>query len=375
MSVECYPHVRVKGSAFERGRQYGEGAASRVRRSIDAYAGIFERRAGLDWSAARSLARTYVPSIEAFDGRYLEEMKGIARGAEVDLDDILAINVRTEVMFSAKAKAAAGLATGPSECSSLAVLPRASSNGHTMAAQNWDWLIHSRDTVVVLEVEQADGPRFVSIVEAGCLAKFGMNSAGVCVLTNALISEQDVGEPSVPYHVLLRSLHDAVDLTDALGRIQTAYRASSANYLLVHSDGLAVDIEALPGAFSDLFVQEPRDGLLVHTNHFTSPEFRKPDVGLWAIPDSLFRLQSLREFLRPRAGEISPPILEQALALHANHPSGVCSHPDERLDALEQSATVASAIIDVDDRQMWIADGNPCTTGYRRVDYSAFLGA
>jgi isopenicillin-N N-acyltransferase like protein len=374
MSADLYPHVRVSGSAFERGRQYGEQVPARVRGSVDAYAGVFERRAELGWDAARKLAAGYVPAIEAFDGQCLEEKQGIARGAGVDFEDILAINVRTEVMFSAKARAASGMRMVPAECSSLAVLPAASSNGHTLAAQNWDWLLHSRETVVVLEADQVDGPNFVSIVEAGCLAKFGVNSAGVCVLTNALISEQDMGEPAVPYHVLLRSLHDAVDLTDALGRIQNAHRASSANYLLASRDGLAVDVEALPGGFSDIFVQQPGDGLLMHANHFTSPHFVAPDVGLWAIPDSLFRLQSLRAFLKPLAGEITVPILRQALALHANHPSGVCSHPDERLDPLEQSATVASAVIDIDDRRMWIADGNPCTSGYRLVDYSTFLG-
>jgi isopenicillin-N N-acyltransferase like protein len=375
MLADPYPRVRVRGSAFDRGRQYGQQVPSRVRRSIEAYAGVFERRADLDWDSARKLAVSFVPSIEAFDQHCLEEMKGIAHGAGVDFEDVLAINVRTEVMFSAKARAAAGLQAIPAECSAIAVLPAASSNGHTLAAQNWDWLLHSRETVVVLEADQPDAPRFVSIVEAGCLAKFGMNSAGVCVLTNAMISEQDMGEPAVPYHVLLRSLHDAVDLTDALGRIQNAHRASSANYLLTHSDGLAVDVEALPGGFSDIFVQEPCDGLLMHANHFTSPHFVAPDVGLWAIPDSLFRLQSLTEFLKPRAGKIDQPVLEQALGLHANHPSGVCSHPDERLDPLERCATVASAIIDLEDRLMWIADGNPCTSGYRLVDYSTFLGS
>ena len=374
MSAESYPHVRVTGSAFDCGRQYGEHVPSRVRRSIGAYAGVFERWADLDWGAVRKLAVAYVPSIQSFDERYLDEMRGIARGAGVDFEDILAINVRTEVMFPATAKAAAWQRTASSECSSLAVLPGASSNGHTLAAQNWDWLVHSRETVVVLEAEQVDGPRFVSIVEAGLLAKFGVNSAGVCVLTNAMVSEADVGEPCVPYHVVLRSLHDAADLTDALRRIQSAHRASSANYLLAHSDGLAVDVEALPGGFSDLFVQEPDDGLLVHANHFTSPHFAAQDVGLWAMPDSLFRLQSLKAFLRPRVGELSPPVLQQALALHANHPSGVCTHPDERFDPIQQYATVASAIIDLDDRRMWVADGNPCTSGYRLVDYSTFLG-
>ena len=54
---------------------------------------------------------------------------------------------------------------------------------------------------MVLEAEQDEGPRFVTVVEAGLLAKFGLNSAGVGILTNALVCDGDTGEPGVPYHV------------------------------------------------------------------------------------------------------------------------------------------------------------------------------
>ena len=106
---EYYPHVRVQGAPHERGLQYGTQAAPRVRRSVEAYRGVFERWAGLDWASARRLAGEYVPSIAALDERYLDEMRGIAQGAALDFEDVLAINVRTEVMFAAKARAALDL--------------------------------------------------------------------------------------------------------------------------------------------------------------------------------------------------------------------------------------------------------------------------
>jgi isopenicillin-N N-acyltransferase-like protein len=112
----------------------------------------------------------------------------------------------------------------------------------------------------------------------------------------------------------------------------------------------------------------------VHTNHFLSPRFTGRDVGLWLMPDSPFRLQSAQTHVRSRMGDVSPATLQEAFSLHADHPVGVCSHPREEVDVGEQEATVVSAVMDLTDAQMWIADGNPCTTGYRRMDYSDLLG-
>lgn len=350
--------------------QYGEQAASRVRRSIDAYTGVFRRWAGVDWETVCGMAAGYVPAIEAFEARYLDEMRGIADGARVGFNDVLAINVRTEVMFSAKARSAG---PGGGECTSIAVRPEAVAGGHTLIGQNWDWLVHARDTVVILEAQQDEGPAFVTLVEAGLLAKFGMNACGIGVATNAMACERDRGEPTVPYHVALRALHDATSISDGLARLQRAPRASSANYVLAQRDGLTLDVEAMPGDFSGLFVLQPDDGLLVHTNHFLSPRFAGRDVGLWLMPDSPFRLQSALAHLRPRMGDLSPATLQEALCLHAGHPVGVCSHPREDIEVAEQEATVVSAVMDLADLRMWIADGNPCETGYRSVDYATFL--
>jgi isopenicillin-N N-acyltransferase-like protein len=375
-----FPHVKVAGGPRERGRGYGEQARDRIARSIQAYREVFRAYAGWDWDEVRREAARFEAPIAAFDERYAQEIHGIADGAGVDVEDVLAVNVRTEVMFAAKARAAEAAAREggdgqrQGECSAFAVLPEASVDGHTLLGQNWDWLLHSFDTVVVLEAEQDDGPNFVSVVEAGLLAKTGMNSSGLGVATNALVTDDDRGEPSVPYHVLLRAFMDCENLSDALVAAQRGIRSSSANYLIAHGDGIAVNIEAAPGDYSRLFLDFPEQGVLLHTNHFVSRSFDRRDVSLWVMPDSPIRLERLRSTLGgARAGGLSLDTFRAALADHANYPSGLCCHPDARMQPLDQGATVASVLMDLDARRVWVADGYPCTSPYRELDVGALL--
>jgi isopenicillin-N N-acyltransferase-like protein len=372
--MQGFPHVRVEGGPRERGTAYGQQAAARIARSIEAYGEVFRAYAAWDWGRVREEAARYEAPIAARFPAYLEEIRGIASGAGTDPIDILAINVRTEVMFAAKARAAEAVGRPDIPgCSAFCVLPAASPDGHTLVGQNWDWLLHCFDTVVVLEARQEEGPDFVTVVEAGLLAKTGMNSSGIGLVTNALVTDLDRGEPGLPYHVLLRAILDAETLSDAYAVLQSGFRSSSANYLVAHRDGLAVDVEAAPGDFSRLHLLFPEDGVLLHTNHFLSPRFDGKDVSLWVMPDSPFRLERLREAVARAGGPIGLEVLRRVLADHANHPLGVCCHPDPRLTPLDQGATVASILMDLDARRMWVADGHPCTTPYRELDYAGFL--
>jgi isopenicillin-N N-acyltransferase like protein len=371
--MEPFPHVRVEGSALERGRQYGTQARDRVVRSIEAYREVFQYYAGWDWRTVRREAARFEAPIAGFRPSYLEEMRGIAEGSGVDFGDVLAINVRTEVMFAAKARQAARAERGVAECSSFAVVPAPSAAGSTLLGQNWDWLPHSFETVVVLEVRQDEGPDFVTVVEAGLLAKTGMNSSGLGLVTNALVTDQDAGDPGIPYHVVLRSIMDCETASDALTVLQEGVRSSSANYLIAHRDGIALDVEAAPGDFSRLFLLFPEDGVLLHTNHFLSPRFDTKDVGLWVMPDSPIRLHRLRASLAASQAAPSLDTFRALLADHANYPSGVCCHPDPRSHPFDQGATVASVLMDLDARRMWVSDGQPCSVPYRELDYDEFL--
>lgn len=394
MIHSTYPHVRTKGGPCERGRSYGEQAREHVGRSIEAYAPVFEYYAGLSWQEARDEAHRFAEPIADYQPSYLEELRGIAEGASVELDDLLALNLRSEIIdagncmrarrqartteataAAAHPKVVVEFGKGGGQCSSLVALPDVTLSGHTLIGQNWDWLTHARHTTIVLEAEQDDGPNYVTVVEAGLLAKTGMNAAGLGLVTNSVTSDRDSGSLGLPYHVCLRSLLDAGTMTDAVARLQKASRASSANYLLGHADGLAINVEATPGDFSRLSFDAPRDGVFTHTNHFISRSFEGIDIGLSQVPDSLFRLQRLTEAVRRLGSAITPEGLQGAFADHANYPLGVCTHPKEGAAAVERWATIASLVMDLDTRRLWLADGNPCETSYRELDYSGFLGS
>ena len=378
-----YPQVRVTGSAEQRGRQYGEQARSRVRRSVSAYRNVFASMVGWDWPTVRREAARFEAPIAAFRPGYVAEMRGIADGAGIDFIDVLAINVRTEVMFAAKARQAAAAGqpsfrSGPAECSSFAVAPGPGQPGPTLLGQNWDWLPHSAETVVVLEARQDDGPDFVTVVEAGLLAKTGMNAAGLALVTNALVTADDLGEPGLPYHVMLRAIMDCENVSDAIASLQAGFRSSSANYLLAHRDGVAIDVEASPGDFSRLYFLYPDgsspggNGILLHTNHFLADRFARTDVSIWAMPDSPVRLQRLRAGVQA-APELSLDTFRALLSDHANYPSGVCCHPDPKMAAADQGMTVTSVLMDLSAGRMWISDGNPCAAPYRELDSAGFL--
>jgi isopenicillin-N N-acyltransferase-like protein len=362
--------VHVQGGARERGRQLGVQARARVRRSVRAYRRVFEYYAGWDWATVRREAARFEAPIAEFRPAYLEEMRGIAEGAGLDLADILAINVRTEVMYSAKARQAPLAAQPeppPAECSAFAIVPppaHPQGPGATLIGQNWDWLTHAVQTLILLQVSRDDGPDFVTVVEAGLLAKAGMNAAGLGLVTNALVTDADVGDPGLPYHVLLRAVFDCVTVTDALTVLQQQTRSSAANYLIAHSSGAALSVEAAPGDFTRLYPLLPEHGVLLHTNHFLAPRIHPVDLSLWAMPDSAIRLQRLRAGV---AATAKPGDLQVLLADHADYPHSICAHPDPAKHPSEQGATIASLVMDLAERQMWLAPGNPCQTPYRLV--------
>lgn len=368
-----YPRIRVSGGPRERGRQYGEQAAERVRRSIAAYREVFAHEAGWGWERVREEAAAFRDPIARHGAKYLEEIEGIAEGAGVDVLDVLAINVRTEVMFSAKARRAAAGSSLPLECSSLAVTPERTAEGRLLVAQTWDWLVHSFDTVVVLEVQQDDGPDFVTVVEAGLLAKTGMNSAGIALATNALVTAADAGRPGVPYHVLLRSILDGETVSDGLGAILRGERSSSANYLLADEDGVAVDVEATPGDHTRTFLGYPEDGVVLHVNHFTWAGEAVRDVSLWAMPDSPFRLARLRQLTGAAAGPLGVAELQAVLSDERMRPYGICCRPDPRDEGAMRWATILGVVMDPAARTMWLASGIPADEGFDRLDYADFL--
>ncbi len=356
--------VVARGDPLARGRAYGRQAAAKVQRCIAAYREAFQHRAGLAWRDALAHARGFEDDIAVFSPAALLEMRGIAEGAGAEFDAILALNCRSELMFAAARRGAV-----PSECTSFAVVPEASVDGHMLLGQNWDWVPFAREVCVLVEMQRDDGPDFATVVEAGMLAKVGFNSAGVGLCTNTLVSAKDAGSRGVPYHVMLRALLDAESVAGAERILTSVDRALSANYLVADKSGAAANFETIAGGASAVRTTRPARGLLAHANHFLDPEFAPIDAYVGNSPHSLTRLDAMRRGL---AGPgLCVERMQSILRDHDHAPNGICGHPDPAAHPLYSRTTVASVIADLTTGDIWLTEGPPCSSEYEHYSLPA----
>lgn len=345
--------IETSGEAFERGLQHGEQTTDLVRANLEGYWRLFKHDTGLDRPAVLGQARQYLRPIEAYAPHLLEEMRGIAEGAGVSLDEILVLNCRTEIL---------SLAAVPQrdECTALFVAPEATADGHTLVAQNWDWANVLRGGKVLLRIEQPGSPTVLTLTEAGMVGKIGLNSAGVGVCTNFL--RHDHRRAGVPFHLILREALNASRLGLAVAAVYRGVRADSGNYLLAHADGEAINLEATP---SDVGFLHPESGLLVHTNHFLTPRLQSGDKGIVASDHTLLRYGRAVRLLCAQAGQITVETLKSIFRDHFNHPKSICRHPDPSQSEIERSATLASMIVDLTAGEIYVAAGEPCEREYQ----------
>ena len=350
-----FPLIKVSGEPFERGRQYGEQTANLIQFNLEGYWRLFKHDTGLDRATVLYQARQYAEPIKGYAPHLLNEMRGIAEGAGVSLEEILALNCRTEIL-------SLGAIPLHQECTALFVAPETTGDGHTIVAQNWDWSDVLRGGTVLLRIEQPGQPTVLTLTEAGMVGKIGLNSAGVGVCTNFL--RHDHRRVGVPFHVLLREALNAPRLGLAVAAIYRDVRADSGNYLLAHADGEAVCLEATP---SDVDFFHPEDGLLAHTNHFLSPRLQVGDRGILESDNTLVRYGRAIRLLRAQAGQVTVETLKSILRDHFNHPKAICRHPDPGQPEIERSATLASMIVDLTAGEMHVTVGEPCQAEYYTI--------
>ncbi len=325
--VTPFPLVEVSGPPQERGRQYGRLAAGRIRKGIAHYSAQLERL-NLNRAGVAALVRAYTPMIERFDPTHLEEMRGIAAGAEIELADVVLLNARTEILkLAEKPELRAALADG---CTAVAVMPDATADGRLIHAQNWDWKAECVETAVVLHIRRDDGPDILTFTEAGALARSGMNSAGIAITANYLQSDRDYREIGVPLALIRRKVLQQEYLALAMQTVHATQKSAANNMMVSGSrqDGtaIAIDFECAP---DEAFQVHAEDGLLVHANHFVSPVAlsKLRDTGLPSSPCSIYRDLRVRELLAQHVGRIGVQHVKDALFDDFQTPYSVARPP------------------------------------------------
>ena len=349
------PLIEIEGSPRDRGRQYGEQAAQRIKLGIEHYATQLDR-SKLTWQDIRDITGKYEPTIAAFDADYIEEMRGIAEGAGVEYAAVLLLNARTELLKLAQRRQRGESMPDedPDGCTGVVVMPKASASGRLIHAQNWDWKAECAETAVILKVRRDNGPNLITFTEAGVLARFGFNSVGISITGNYLECERDYRQFGVPLALIRRKVLEQTQLAVAMKAVYATIKSASNNIIVAHANGVAIDFECAP---DETFQVLPERGLIVHANHFQSPVAltKLLDKGIANMPDSLYRDIRVRDLLEPHVGAITPETVKDALFDDFEDPFSVCRPPRPSLSGNNQSATVAMIVMEPDSGTMDVA--------------------
>jgi isopenicillin-N N-acyltransferase-like protein len=190
-------------------------------------------------------------------------------------------------------------------------------------------------------------------VEAGILARCGLNSAGVAITGNFLQTDQDYGLDGVPVPLIRRRILMSVALGEAIRVVFDAPRTFSNNLMISQRDGESVNLEATP---REVFWTLPDRGLLAHANHFTSVGAlaKVHDLGLETNADSLYRDRRVRAHLERNRGKLTVEHFKEAFADRYGAPRAVCRSPVQGPGG-KTSSTVATVVMDTTAGHMWIA--------------------
>jgi isopenicillin-N N-acyltransferase-like protein len=342
--------IEIHGPPFERGQQYGSQAARAIEQSVAAYLDLIEFQAAVPGDRAMEAARSFQPVLQEHAPALLREMEGIASGAGCDLADILLLNSRSELMGQVD------------ECTALAATAGVTQAGGVLLAQNWDWYTAVKQKPVLLRVRQPDKPELLTLAEPGQLAKFGMNSAGLGVCLN-FMSHVDRGH-GLPVHILLRQMLECEALGDAVRLAIGQPRGGAANIMVAHGQGEIIDLE-LTATRADFIYGD--SGWLAHANHFESQRLREGDTGITRSASSVARAARARRLMAGAAAGRGAGLetFQAILSDHAYGPYAICRHPVREEPPLQQSATRASAIMELATGRFHLAAGQPCKVPYQ----------
>ncbi|MFN0072026.1 MAG: C45 family autoproteolytic acyltransferase/hydrolase [Chloroflexota bacterium] len=317
---DAFRVLRLRGSAYERGRQHGLALKESVRFFRDAfYRDLLYARSRMLGVSLNGIFITLAARMERFIPRELrEEMLGVADGAGISYRDVLIINSFDDAIHGLSKLAPLmqwfQRARGYFACSSFVRL----GDSGPIHGRNLDYMVADsavdpngvvtrilRENVIVFVHEPDQGYQFTSVAWPGYVGIVtGMNAAG---LSLACHTSWTPGETvhGIPLPLLYRHVVQySPSLANAEQRLRRARRTIGNNISLASSrDHTARAIELAPRQVAS---RAPHAGTLAVTNHFQDPTLSAPQARAgWLFPNSVNRLDRLHALLPATASTMT----------------------------------------------------------------------
>ena len=339
-SVLSVPYIRVHGDPFSAGYQHGAALAEALHAFLDDGLTRLDRILPEPVTLASLAPRlgAFSDAITAQTPDLAEELRGLAKGADISHDQALLLQVRREVMGYSKIPTMG-------DCTTYA-RAGVSQPGTAVLAQTVDLNGDLDDQVSVLDVARpGSGRRSLVLSFGGLLGYLGINSDGLAVGLNLVLGGE--WRPGLPPYLAIRHLLDTATGVDDAVAILRGLRLASSRSLMLCDASKAVYVEILGDEIRVIDSQE-----LVHTNHFLHPDFVPHDeLNIFARNSSLLRLKACQAALTSLPADASP---EEHFALMSAAPICVADTGDVR-----RERTVAAVVMRPEFGELYVRPGDP----------------
>jgi isopenicillin-N N-acyltransferase-like protein len=339
--------VKIKGTPYEMGLEYGKNCKKEIRHSLSTFylygamsltPGFRSGHPKLRYmlltfftykrkkNKLRSVAAKYEEMIQRYRPEMIEEMRGIAEGAEVDYQDILYINAFPEIVES---------------CSMWVACGKATSNGETLLGMNTDEMKRTEKTQIVLFAEPDDGYRFIGTAYAGAVGIFhGMNQNGLAFASMLLnIKKTETPPIAMPYFVMLEAFMSKCANTDEAIALFKEFPKPSCPSAVFFADKVkAARIEASAEEYDITVIENDAVGCCMRP---LSEKMKKYDNTLELDPrmtiNAIPRTKRMHELLKIHYGSVDENIMMEIARDHGEGETrgkGIClrnpGHADHR---------------------------------------------
>ena len=269
-------------------------------------------------------------------------MQGVADGAGLALESIVALNVRTEIAFGMLSDGCTALSWMTSDASFL--------------AQNWDWAIDQTPNIICLSIEQSHRPKIHMMSEGGIIGKIGVNAAHVGVTLNA-IQAPGVSYDKLPCHLALRTVLNSRSKDAAADALRKAGVASACHITIADAEtgGIGFECTALDLIEMPMKTDGALSGICTHSNHLVKKHMVE---GTLFLNDSPFRLDRIQHLMSD-IGIPSMQGISEMLKDEKNYPTSINRSVGEK----STSQTLFSIVMDLKRGFARVKMGRPTEAG------------
>ncbi|OLS21226.1 MAG: hypothetical protein HeimC2_34440 [Candidatus Heimdallarchaeota archaeon LC_2] len=289
-------------------------------------------------------ASKFMKTIATENKEFVEEIEGIAEGADVDPLWIYALNSRSEIMSN--------MENGSTECTALYF------KESKLLGQNWDWAADFEELAVIMQIKLNNGVEILQITEPGIIGKIGFNNFGLGVSLNFL----HVSEPlnGFPIHLILRSILEKESFSQAIKWVNNLIVGCAGNIIIADNNGNYQDIEF---GGEKLYFLEVNKSVFMHTNHFLK------NITLNQQPENMESSFSRYEKASSLISNLTDQSLENMkniLSDESDTEFPICRKYIQG-KTMEDVGTVCTIIMDLEKLELNITKGSPSNNNFSKI--------